>query len=240
MKKIVAATLVAFGLLASTQASFAGNFKHAAAGTQATKGATTQSSHGAQGLLLGTFETDCDFFTSGKASGDFQTILVNQHNQATVHLKANGGAVAYCDLENTLSTPVTIKTPISFNLVKGNGNYLGVEVLFIPQGSTSESFIDFATPDSKLFNLFDGVVPLIDNGNGFFTIPLAQNGLNGIPQGARLTGLFFAQFANPKSCDNKSSNVNHLTVNNRGVGLDMTSPAAFCDDNCGCEGGGEK
>jgi len=236
MKKLIGASLVALSLFACTQPSFAGNFrKHSSTTKAATKGATTQSNSGVTGLALGDFATDCEFFeTPGSASGSFQTIVdSSNHNQLTVHLKASGGGAAYSSLENPLSTFTIIKTPISFNLVKGNGNFLGVEVTFIPHGSTTESFIDFATPDSKLYNFFDGVVPMISNGNGSFTIPLNSNVLTGLPQGAQLTGLFFVEFGNPNNCDNKNSNVNHLTINNRPIPLDTTSEAAFCDDGCG-------
>ncbi|CAN5731778.1 hypothetical protein BH10CYA1_BH10CYA1_50750 [soil metagenome] len=230
MKKIVAATLVAFSLFASTQASFANSFRKHGAGTQ---GASTQSNPGVQGLALGSFFTDCEFFeTPGKASASLQTIVVDNHNQATVQLKASGGGAAYSYLENPLSTLTIIKTPITFNLVKGNGNFLGVEAIFIPHGSTTESFIDFATPDSKLGNFFSSVVPMTSNGNGGFALPLGD-GTNGLPQGGQLTGLFFVEFGNPNNCDNKNSNVNHLMINNRPIAIDATAEAAFCDDGCG-------
>ncbi len=233
MKNVIGASLVALSLFACSQPSFAGNFrKHVSTSAQRI---TTQSNSGVTGLALGAFETDCEFFeTPGSASGSFQTIVDStNHNQLTVHLKASGGGAAYSFLENPLSTFTIIKSPISFNLVKGNGNFLGVEVTFIPHGSTTESFIDFATPDSKLYNFFQGVVPMISEGNGRFTIPLNNSDFTGIPQGAQLTGLFFVEFGNPNNCDNKNSHVNNLTINKRPIGLDTSSPSASCDDGCG-------
>jgi hypothetical protein len=229
MRTIVAAGLVALTLCIGSQAVEAKNPAKFGGGV------TEQHHSGAStGLLIGDYRTECNGSSQGTALADTRNISIsNAHNQQVVHLQAQGTSEADAFLVNLSSQSqhtqtVEILTPITFTVVKGNARLLGVTVGFIPHGSTSQQIVTFVTSNSKL----TGDFLLVSNGNGNYSVPLGD----GLPQGATLTGLEFSEVGNQVDCTKVVSDISHVSVNNRFIGIDGTAAAAFCGSDC--EGGG--
>jgi hypothetical protein len=154
-------------------------------------------------------------------------VFAVNHNQQVVHLEAQGTSEADSFLVNVQAAHVQISTPITFTLVNGAGRYLQINLAYTAHGSNLVKFSQFVTPTSKLVGNL-----LVDNGNGNFSIPLGQ----ALPQGATLVNLSFSQFGNNESCTKHVSDINHLSINKKSIGIDTTAEAAFCGSSCASEG----
>jgi hypothetical protein len=229
MKKIIAATLAVYGALVATQSVQSRNV--------AKDSATTQQHHSGDGsvLLIGDYTAFCFFQFPGAGLADMRNINVNGHTQQVVHLRAQGGgANAQAFVNNLDKVATTITSPISFTVVKGNARRLLTVVKYIPHGETETVSQSFVTPDAIAKE--EGELLLIANGNGSYSIPL---GNGGIPQGSQLTYFQFLQLGASDNCNKHVSNINHLQINRRFVGI-SADPSDSCEHNCVDDTGAEE
>lgn len=219
MNKTVSACLIALSFLLVSQPSFAKNpLKDLA---------SVANHHSAAGVALGNFIVDCHLGGSGNA--DVRNITVDGHSQLVAHLNATNFTTAIAIVESLDTTQVTLQTPMTFRLVSGTGKWLIVGVEYTPHNSNTPVDVLYVTPDSNAPTITPFPTnPLIDNGDGTFTIPVGT----GNSQGARLNVLSFSEVGDHLTCNNHVSNINHLTINNRFIPIDTTAPSASCVNEC--------
>jgi len=218
---------IAFGLSILLAASLSGGF-------QKTEAASPHPSPGSGSvdsapLSLGGFDTLC-LPDGGSAAAESRNIVVGSHNQQVVHLQAENFSVA-STLVQHLNAQTTIKQAIYFTLVTGTGDYLTVVVSYIPHGSVNEQTISFLTPNTKLPKT--GAQSLFANGNGQFLIPVdSHNSGQGVPANAKLTKVLFGQLGQERDCTLQISEINHVIINGRAIGIDHSAPSSSCVQNC--------
>lgn len=226
MKRQFALGLTALSLMVCAQPSFAGLHK-------GNLKARTNSAHNNNGLglALGNFYTDCT--EGGPASASSQNVIDprTNHNIQVARISATGfNNFASTAVEN-LGSRTLMLAPINFLLVNGPINWFGVAVTYIPQGSTCPVVLGFTVPGSDLVG--DGF--LVPQPDGSYNVPFADSAHNvvGIPRGAQLVNVEFDEVIFEQSCTTYTNDVSHVRINGRFIPIDLTSPAAFCDGNCG-------